>query len=48
MVKIIDVNEEEKRISLSMREVEEDNIEEDTINNEELEVSIGDIVKNNQ
>ncbi|NMA87104.1 MAG: bifunctional 4-hydroxy-3-methylbut-2-enyl diphosphate reductase/30S ribosomal protein S1 [Tissierellia bacterium] len=44
-VKIIDINEEEKRISLSMRELEED-IEE-TIENEELEVSIGDIVKDN-
>ena len=42
-VKIIDIDEEEKRISLSMRELEED-IEE-IIENEELEVSIGDIVK---
>ncbi len=44
-VKIIDINEEEKRISLSMRELEEDT--EEVIENEELEVSIGDIVKDN-
>ena len=50
-VKIIDINEEEKRISLSIKEVEDDNIVEDMAKNEEkedLEVSIGDIVKDKQ
>lgn len=45
VVKIIDINEEEKRISLSMKEVEEHEEENDIAENEELEVKIEDIIK---
>lgn len=50
-VKIIDINEEEKRISLSMRELEEIKVEKEDVENEEnqdnddFEINIGDIVK---
>lgn len=44
MVKIIDINEEEKRISLSMREVEED-VEEEKIENQDIDVLIEDIIE---
>ena len=44
IVKIIDINEEEKRISLSMKEVE-DEVEDNIIENEELEVKIEDIIE---
>ena len=44
MVKIIDINEEEKRISLSMREVEED-VEEEKIENQDIDVMIEDIIE---
>lgn len=49
MVKIIEVNEEERRISLSIKDTEEDEEAADTeevIVNEEAEVTIGDIINN--
>lgn len=45
MVKIIEVNEEERRISLSMKDVDEDTEEEVAVN-EEVEVTIEDILDN--
>ncbi|WP_313756490.1 bifunctional 4-hydroxy-3-methylbut-2-enyl diphosphate reductase/30S ribosomal protein S1 [Tissierella sp.] len=48
-IKVIDINEEEKKISLSLKEVKETNevVEEDVILNKEPEITIGDIVDNN-
>ena len=43
-VKIIDIDEEKKRISLSMKEVE-DEVDDNIIENEELEVKIEDIIE---
>jgi len=45
-IKVIDINEEEKKISLSLKEVNEV-VEEDIILNKEPEMTIGDIVDNN-
>lgn len=50
-VKIMDINEEDNRISLSMKAIEEKNIkeaEEVTINNEELDVKIGDYIEKDE
>ena len=44
IVKIIDIDEEEKRISLSMKEVE-DEVDDNIIEDEELEVKIEDIIE---
>lgn len=46
MVKIIEVNEEEKRISLSIKEADEDVNETEQSLNEEVEVTVGDILDN--
>ena len=47
MVKIIDVNEDEKRISLSMKDADEDNTEEVEVPvHEEVEVTIADLLDN--
>ncbi len=44
-VKIIDINEDDKRISLSMKELEEDEEKVEAIENEDINVKIEDIVK---
>ena len=46
MVKIIDVNEDEKRISLSMKDADEDTVESEVPVNEEVEVTIADLIDN--
>ena len=49
-VKIIDINEEDKKVSLSIKEVEEDEDEDEEkneiIENEDIDVKIEDIIKN--
>lgn len=50
-VKIIDINEDEQRISLSMKAIKEDSekkeIQEDKFENKEMDVKIEDIIKDN-
>lgn len=46
MVKIIDVNEDEKRISLSMKDADEDTVELETPEQEEVDVTIADLLDN--
>ena len=45
-VKIIDIDEKDKRISLSMKEIEEDKEDIDKIENKDIDVRIEDVMKN--